>query len=76
MTIQEIRAAEDALFDRWILQAEDARWEEFDQASKHVHDWRTYVSEDVRAMWDTLPLIARCAIIDCCEASADREEWD
>lgn len=59
-----------------IKQAENPRFEEFDKEYKHVHDWRNYVSEEVRKVWFSLPLIARLAVIDCCEEVADKENWD
>lgn len=59
-----------------IKDAENPDWEEFNKAWKHVHDWRTYVTEEVRIMWELIPLIGRCAIISCCERVASNEEWD
>jgi hypothetical protein len=51
-------------------------WADFDNRNKHVHDWRTYVTDEVRAIWETIPLEGRMALIHCCESAADREEWD
>jgi hypothetical protein len=51
-------------------------WAEFDSRSKHTHDWRTYVTDEVRAIWDTIPVEGRMALIDCCESAANLEEWN
>lgn len=42
----------------------------------HVHNWRTHVPSEVREAWPTLSVEARCAVIACCEYSADLEVWD
>ncbi len=57
-------------------EAENPRWEEFDQAWKHVHDWRTYVTPEVKDNWGNLSLETRCAVIDVCQCAADQEIWD
>lgn len=62
--------------ERYEGDAVNPNWEEFDREWKHVHDWRTYVPRDLRADWGMLPLIARCAVIHCCQEAAGREEWD
>ncbi len=51
-------------------------FEEFDGAGKRVHDWRTYVTDGVRANWDKLSVETRLAVIEVCEAVADAEEWN
>lgn len=57
--------------------AENPEWEKYDNHfGKHVHDWRTYVSDEVRKIWNELPLIAKCAVISVCEEMADNEQWD
>jgi hypothetical protein len=45
-------------------------WAGYDQKSKAIHDWRNYVTEKVRNIWDTIPIEGRLAIIDCCESAA------
>ena len=59
-----------------IKDADNPNWKEFDAKDKHIHDWRTYITEEVRENWCLINLLGRCAIISCCEAMADNEEWD
>lgn len=67
-------------FEEWcnehIEDAKNPDWEAFDKEWTHVHDWRTYVTEDVRENWDSISLVGRCAVIACCEEAAGNEEWD
>lgn len=64
------------LVDKHKKDAENPDWKTYDAPGWRVHDWRTYITEDVRACWDALTLEAKCAVIDCCQDAADREEWD
>lgn len=36
-------------------------------------NWRTYVEDDIRAIWDTIPIEARLVIVACCKKAADAE---
>lgn len=47
----------------------------FDRAGR-ICDWRNYVPDAVRAMWDTLPLLTRAAVYVTAQAGASAEEWD
>ena len=58
--------------DFYIKQAENPDWSD----RKHVHDWEAYAGEDLRAIWPTLTLEARVAIVKSLQEIADREEWD
>lgn len=51
-------------------------WAEYDRVYKHIHDWRSYVTAEVRAVWDEIPIEGRLAIVHCCEETASREEWN
>lgn len=66
----------DKHLSQYIESAKNPDWEEFDKEWKHVHDWRTYITEEVKTNWDKIPLIGRCAIISCCKEVASRENWD
>jgi len=57
-------------------EAVNPNWKEFDRQWKHIHDWRTYITDEVRTNWDKIPLIGRCAIISCCKETAGNENWD
>lgn len=44
--------------------------------TRKVHNWRRYVPDAIRAVWDALPIEARlCAFIQASEA-ASLELWD
>lgn len=56
--------------------AVNPKWEKFDAEFKHVHDWRTYVTDGVRAAWGNLSIETRLAVIECCQNAADAEHWN
>ena len=41
-----------------------------------IHDWRNYVSEELKAEWSTFTLKQRRMIAANLNAIADQEEWD
>lgn len=41
-----------------------------------VHNWKTYIPEDVRASWDALGYMGRWAAYRVAREMADSEEWD
>lgn len=41
-----------------------------------VHNWRNYISEEVRAMWDTFTDEQKAALYRSAEEAAGMEEWD
>ena len=51
-------------------------WEEYDQKTKRIHDWRSYITDGVRVAWFEIPLEGRIAVIEVAQECADREEWD
>lgn len=55
--------------------AKRAKNPEFDMADK-CHDWRNYVTEGVKKNWHGIGPFGQFAVIECCEAMADQEEWD
>lgn len=48
---------------------------EWDKATK-VHDWRNYVPENIRAMWETFTIAQRIALVQWADDIADNEYWD
>lgn len=44
--------------------------------TKHVHDWRGYVTADLRSMWHTFDSGQKVAIAAAFEIIAQAEEWD
>lgn len=43
---------------------------------RYVHDWRRYISADMRAAWDTFTDDQKRMIFENAEAQADAEEWE
>lgn len=43
---------------------------------KYVHDWRRYISADMRAAWNTFTDDQKRMIFENAEAQADAEEWE
>lgn len=43
---------------------------------KHVHEWRTYISKEVAAMWSTFTPEQKQALARQAQELADREHWD
>lgn len=41
-----------------------------------VHEWRNYISEEVRALWPTFNDEQKIAIARSADDLAGREEWD
>lgn len=41
-----------------------------------VHDWRNYISEEVRGLWPSLPMTLRAALARQAEGQAQAEEWE
>lgn len=41
-----------------------------------VHDWRNYVSDELRAIWDTFTDEQRRVLHRCFDAMAEAEEWE
>ncbi len=54
----------------------DPKWEEFDKEFKHVHDWRNYIPDSVRGIWQRLSIETRIVVIECLQGVADNEHWD
>lgn len=48
------------------------KWDEADR----VHDWRNYISEELRAIWDTFTPEQKRAIAKSADEQASRETWD
>jgi hypothetical protein len=56
--------------------AANPKWDEFDKEFKHVHDWRTYVTDGIRESWLQLSIETRLAVIEVCQNAADNEHWN
>lgn len=41
-----------------------------------VHDWRSYVPDELEAMWPTLSPEVRMAVAVVAQIAASNEEWD
>ncbi len=64
------------LFEENIEQANNPEWDDFDSKLKHVHDWRTYITDEVRHNWECIDLEAKCIVIHIAQSCADNERWD
>jgi hypothetical protein len=53
-------------------QALNPKW---DKAGR-VHDWRNYVSENVRALWHTFTEEQKYALVEQADNQASYEDWD
>ena len=63
-------------YDEYIEEARNPDWETFDKKHMRVHEWETYITDEVRENWNDICLLGRCAIIACCQSVADNEDWD
>ncbi len=50
----------------------DPRWDEVCK----THNWRNYISDSLRKMWDTFSEAQKAAIASNAQAIADNEDWD
>ena len=41
-----------------------------------VHDWRNYISDEVREMWGTFSSAQKLALFRQADQCADRENWE
>jgi hypothetical protein len=47
----------------------------WDEAGR-VHDWRNYISAELRGMWNTFTPEQKKAIAESAEETASREDWE
>lgn len=47
-------------------------WDEYNK----VHEWKNYVSDDLKKIWSNLPEYVRKIIAQNFQEIADKEEWD
>ncbi len=60
-----------------LLRDTPHNWAEPDwYARGKVHDWRNYVSKEVRDMWFTFTEVQCQALARQAQKQADKEEWD
>ena len=57
------------------LLPDDYKTPEWDKAQR-VHDWRNYISDEVRALWDSFTDEQKQAIARQADEQSDVEEWD
>lgn len=48
------------------------KWDE----EVRVHNWRNYISEEVRAMWHTFTDEQKAALARMADITASNEDWD
>jgi len=48
---------------------------EFKKADK-VHDWRNYIPDELRGIWDDLPDVTKLVAYYFAEQQAHNEEWE
>lgn len=58
--------------DLWGTSVENPEWEK----SRRVHDWRNYIDEEVKAIWNTFTPEQRMALAKQADNLASAEEWD
>jgi len=51
-------------------------WHDFEPAWKNAHDWRKYVTGDLREIWQSFTLGQKLAIAENAQRIADSEEWE
>jgi hypothetical protein len=59
----------------WVFTPTDWDSPEWNVADR-IHNWRNYISEEIRAMWPTLNDRLRRALARQAQVQADKEEWD
>lgn len=47
-----------------------------DNRDGHVHNWQTYITDEVKAVWDRLGDDGKFALYLVAKKAADSEEWD
>lgn len=60
------------LSDYYKEQALNPKWNE----ASRVHDWRNYISEEVKFLWDTFSDVQKFAIMKQADNQANQEVWD
>ena len=54
----------------------DAKFDEFDKSKGNpIHDWRAYIPDTVRAVWNEIPMVAKVCVIQTGEKAAVCAEW-
>lgn len=46
------------------------------EGAGRINDWRNYISQELRDMWDAFSLGQKRAIAENADEIASREEWD
>lgn len=52
------------------------QWEKFRKESKHVHDWRTYIPENIQKMWNDISVESRLMMYEVADYAASQEHWE
>lgn len=68
------------LFDRITKTApsdfEAPDWEQFRSQNKAVHDWRSYISDDLKEYWQYMNSKTKAIVASSLQYAADQEERD
>jgi hypothetical protein len=57
------------------MSPDDYKHPEWEKAGR-VHDWRNYISNKLRGMWETFTDEQKQAIAESAEEDANAEEWE
>lgn len=58
---------------KWMLkEIEHPKWD----AALRTHDWRNYISYDIREAWPNLSLETKTVVYRVAQEVADDEDWD
>ncbi len=55
---------------------ENPNWEEFESTFKHIHDWKSYVSDELKKHWCNIDEKSKAIFASCLQDIADREHWE
>lgn len=50
----------------------EPRWDQL----RRAHEWKRYISEELRLMWHEFTVEQRAAIARMAQGQADAEDWD
>lgn len=57
--------------------AEPMDWESWRrEMGRPIHEWRVYVTDEVRALWHTFTPEQKVAVMRMADEMAGREQWD
>ena len=59
-----------------VKRINNPNWVEYFESSVHVHDWRTYIPDEIKGYWVALNEEAKYIAYAMAEMQASQEEWD